>query len=193
MSNHPKPEAREILAEKLKVVVSYVGFNEQRLEHLATEMTKLALEVPPAGIDRLLDEINRILDEVYIAGPSRSLIQGDLDSLEARLGPEFAQRKQARIVRLVAARQAVIEGRRGEDVRLWRAALGDMLAAFIELLETAIEPAGLLRGEIIQKLEQPGTALEPIARNEFRREGEVWLLAFNLEKQRFKDCTRSRP
>jgi hypothetical protein len=102
-----KQEAREVLVEKFKTVISYVADIERRVEHLNVEMNKIILKVPPVGMDFLLDEIHRILDEVHVAGPSKSLIEGDLKSAETSLGAEYALNKQARIVRFVAAREAI--------------------------------------------------------------------------------------
>jgi hypothetical protein len=39
-----KQEAREVLAEKLRAVNSYVAFNERRFEHINVEMKKISLE-----------------------------------------------------------------------------------------------------------------------------------------------------
>jgi hypothetical protein len=144
------------------------------------------LEVPPLDKDRFLDEIDRILNQVWVPGPSTSLIQEDLKSAETSLGPDYERKKQAGIERFATAREAFLTVSGEQDEQAFKTVLRNYMEYAKQMFVVALDPSRSLREAIIRKLNHGESTPEPYSGNGLRKEGEVWHVSFNSISKTFK-------
>jgi hypothetical protein len=138
-----------------------------------------------------VDKIVLILNRVYTAGPSLSLIREDLDEVEGRMDSEFARRLREHQERFTEKLQKFndlrSEVKSGDDPRRTALLIVEMLMASIELFDAKLEPARRLRSEIMGKLSGTDTTQSPGTGGVFRRAGGHWEVRFEAKSDLLPD------
>jgi hypothetical protein len=168
---------REVLVAKFQAIEAHIAFHESRVEFLKIELDKLSHSPRQLDVDTFFDEIYRIANEAYAAGPSVSLIEGDLDRIRASSGSSYANEIQAQsLLSKDQQTELLAHCQSAEDCVSLASVVYEEFLKHVRLLEFAIAPARVLRQELIVRLS--GDTSPPEDRDTFQRSGTDWRARF---------------
>jgi hypothetical protein len=180
-------EAREVLDRKLRAVDDHIAFWERQLGHLQTEVSKVLLDRPRDAVSFAV-EVCRVLREVWKAGPSRSLIQQDLDEALDQMNSAYSQEQERLIEQMVAWDQQLDSGVAADDPRGSIRAMSGKLDAATVLFDWALAAARRLREQWIDQLNASASAPPAEESNRFAKRGRDWEVRFEGVNASFRDA-----